>query len=374
MKRMFAMLLAALLALTGGAAWAEEFPSITVTGAMTVDLETARAVLEGLELGEEHASLLEGLLSRLDGSRDSLVLADEGFQYDVTLEDGAALSFAGEKTGDGFAVVSTLFPNYILVSADPGCDWDQASAASRVVTGGLERLMEEAAMAFTPGEAEAGAFELFGKAYDARTPLDVDVAALAERGNAFIAEIAGALPEAWRIPGFDGEQLPAVTGAMYTAADREDVVYAAEITLRGADAPGWSVALQQDGDAVYLNIDAPDRDLAFALDYIPGEGGVYVWMDLTRDGRLYGLSVETQAEGDVTAMTTKLYAPDGETVILTEENTFADGGERTLEVSGEGRLALDLDAVAAGDTGATAGLLMDILLNGLPGATPGDRP
>ena len=36
------MLLAALLALTGGAAWAEEFPSITVTGAMTVDLETAR--------------------------------------------------------------------------------------------------------------------------------------------------------------------------------------------------------------------------------------------------------------------------------------------------------------------------------------------
>ena len=161
---------------------------------------------------------------------------------------------------------------------------------------------------------------------------------------------------------------------MYTAADREDVVYAAEITLRGEDAPGWSVALQQDGDAVYLNIDAPDRDLAFALDYIPGEGGVYVWMDLTWDGRFYGLSVETQAEGDVTAMTTKLYAPDGETAILTEENTFAEGGERTLEVSGEGRLALDLDAVAAGDTGATAGLLMDILLNGLPGATPGDRP
>ena len=73
-------------------------------------------------------------------------------------------------------------------------------------------------------------------------------------------------------------------------------------------------------------------------------------------------------------MTTKLYAPDGQTAILTEENTFAEGGERTLEVSGEGRLALDLDAVAAGDTGATAGLLMDILLNGLPGATPGDRP
>ena len=114
MKRMFAMLLAALLALTGGAAWAEKFPSITVTGAMTVDLEAARAVLEGLELGEEHASLLEGLLCRMDGSRDSLVLADEGFQYDVTLDDGAALSFAGEKTGDGFAVVSTLFPNYVV--------------------------------------------------------------------------------------------------------------------------------------------------------------------------------------------------------------------------------------------------------------------
>ena len=69
------------------------------------------------------------------------------------------------------------------------------------------------------------------------------------------------------------------------------------------------------------------------------------------------LNLQAQLKGN--AMTTMLYALDGETLAITEENTFAEGGARTLAVSGESRVELNADAIEGG-------FLLDLLLHGLP--------
>lgn len=340
MKRWIAILLAALLVLPGCAALAEDFPAFTITGKTTVDPDGLRAALDALGLEPSQADVLAEQLGRMDGGSDSLVFADKGFQYDLTLADGTTLFLAGEEGESGLAMVSSLFPAFIVTGS--GLHWDEAANTSRNVTDLITRLMDDVEAAFVPGTAELGSFQVNGEDYDLRVPLSVDAEALLDVGEAFFLELSGVMPQGWPVSELDSDRLPAIAAARYSADGKSDTLYAAELIPAGGEAPGWQVALRLDGGAAWADIEAPDATATFAIRYTPDGGGAT--LSLQAAWNEHTLNLETRVSGNV--MTTTLFAPDGETPAITQGSAYAEGGVRTAVVSGEGKIELNAEALA----------------------------
>ena len=109
MKKLFALILALLLALSCTSAFAR-----TVYTKVTVDREQMGKLLAGFGIPEAQVSMADPILSLVNALGVRVTTVQNGAQVDLDLNGKDALSLGLAMDGEGVGIVSTLFPNYYL--------------------------------------------------------------------------------------------------------------------------------------------------------------------------------------------------------------------------------------------------------------------
>ena len=126
MKRLIAVLLAMLLTLPSAFAFAEETPDaadtaslgMSITEAVSVDEEALSKVMAMLGAPEDDGGMTHLIVAVLNALKEKVVIADNGVELGVNLNDTDVFALAGEVNDEGITIGSSLFPNY-LVSISP---------------------------------------------------------------------------------------------------------------------------------------------------------------------------------------------------------------------------------------------------------------
>lgn len=420
MKKFIAVLMAMVMVFSCTFALAEEpaqvvpeiqLPTFTATCQMELDEEAVLNLLAASGMPEESMGLVQMLLPLLNGMGEQVVFANNGLQYDLKIKDQDVFSLVAEATENGFALSTDLLPSYVLTlkqetlaklmeqvmeqfQAGIGqLDMDKImEAAGNIVNYAME-MAETLQNCVAFGEPVKGEFPLIeGVVFNTETPLTVDVNAIMEAVKTFAAKVTAdetiksALESvAAMIPGaeFDpaalaledvpAEQLPEVTGLVYTITDDEGNQTAAD-TYVIVNAKGKEDNSGDTNTYVYVNETSVD-----VIAEIPAqEVSVECYIEMGEDGVIVDYAISApDADVEVTAavamgetgvaLEAELYVNDTEKPILTFSGLFEMVGERTKSAfDGEkAELALDglLDEQAAPEVIGT--LMMDLMTNGL---------
>ena len=356
MRKLFVWVLALLTLLHASAELADGFPAVTVTGELTVDLNAAREAMED-------AGLLTGpwidILSHLSGTRDALVIADEGIEYHMARGEDEVLSVAAEVREGRVSIVSSAFPGYVLTREASNTSWQAVADATEEVMQALGQTLEAVTAAMVPGTPELGSFEVEGERFDMRIPIDVDAAAMAAAGAALWEQLQWIEALGVAPMRFDPAEPPAVAAARYSADGASATLYTATLTPAQAGLGDVLTSVRLDGDDVRVRVALLEKAFELTGTYAPGADGAALRLDAAYNGTAYALTVDARAG----AMTTALYVNDMERPVATEVNTFALSGERTLAVDAEGKTPLALQDVFDNRDGAATRLLADLLVN-----------
>ena len=395
MKKGIALILAVIMILTGTLALAETAQQKTQTAyvQLSVDGEAAKTVLTAFGVQEEQMATISPVLALLGNLGVKITSGDSGVQVDLDLDGTEMLSLGGAMTEEGLKLGSSLFPNYLISASaetlqgmmqqfmpmmaagaatggETGTDMNAAFAAFQKYTAPFTEAVQTA---MVPGEAEQGEFEIDGYTYDIRTPMTVDVPAMAEAGKKMLTDMLND-PEAaalfQSVPNFNAEEvlknyeaamseenLPDVKVDIYTMSDGSDLYYTiSEATYKGKEEPSYRYTMQNKGDG-----DGTIGFWAFDMQTIVGvsysRSGFI--MDCTTGELWFGLQVET---GE--ALLADLYVMDTEKPLLSLKITVSEAAERTLSLDPEGRSVVTLEEIMGGNgSEAAAGLVKDIQTN-----------
>ncbi|MBR0407072.1 MAG: hypothetical protein IJI53_03440 [Clostridia bacterium] len=420
MKKLIAVLLAMVMAFSCTFALAEEpaqslpgfeLPAFTTTFQMELDEEAALSLLTAAGLPEEYAGIAKTLLPLLNGMGEQVVFANNGLQYDLKIKDQDVFSLVAEATEGGFALSTDLLPSYVLTIKQETLAKLFKQAMEQFQTGigqlDMEKIMEAAGNIFNYamemgevmqnsvafGEPVKGEYPLVdGVVFNTEKTLTVDVNAIMEAVKTLAAKVTAdetiksALESvASMIPGaeFDpaalaledvpAEQLPEVTGLVYTITDDENNQTAADtyviVNVKGKE--------DNSGDTntyVYVNetsvdviVEIPAEEVSVECYIEMGEDGVIVDYAISAPGADVEVTAAVAMGETGVALEAELYVNDPENAIMAFSALFELVGERTKSAfDGEkAELALDglLDEQAAPEV--IGNLMMDLMTNGL---------
>ena len=412
MKKLFALLLALLLALTSTSAFAT-----TVCTRLTVDREQAKALFSGFGVPEAQLATMDPILSLVNALGVRVTTAKDGAQVDLDLNGADALSVGWALDDAGVSIVSTLFPNYYLTLSKetiaqmmeqmaqnmPGAGGEGGSggfdmAAMQEVFGGYYQKWMEACMAAgIPGEPVEMQYEYENYVFDTMVPVTVDMEAITAATSELLEELladpvamsmlqglAQGMAQNSGIP-FDPETFEAdlvagfaewmahfpdeVNAEVYTNANDESGMFYmySEAYYEGEELPFFT--------AYMLYEDAKNMDMGFAMDITDDETGESVLMTagfamkdtdmkmyFDMGGIYYGLNMSLN-DGN---MTFDVFFMNDKAPLMTVTVEITEGGDRTLPVDAEGKTALALeDVMQDANSEAAQGLYGDIQTNGL---------
>ena len=201
MKKLCALILALLLTLTCIPAFAQ-----TVCARVTVDREQAKSLISGFGVPEAQTAMTDPILSLVNALGVRVITVDDGAQVDLDLNGEDALSLGWAADGEGFGIVSTLFPNYFLtVSNDtisgmmaqmaqnmPGAGGEGGfdMAAMQAVFGGYyQKWLAACTAAGIPGEPVEVKYEYKNYVFDTMVPVTVDMEAITEATTELLSEL-----------------------------------------------------------------------------------------------------------------------------------------------------------------------------------------
>lgn len=412
MKKLTALILALLLTLSCVSAFAQ-----TVSVRLNVDSEQVRTLLSGFGLPEAQLGIADPVLSLVNALGVRVTTVEDGAQVDLDLNGEDALSLGWASDGDGFGVVSTLFPNYYLtVSNDtisgmmeqmaqnmPGAGGEGGAggfdmAAMQSVFGGYcQKWMEACGAAGRPGEPVAVEYEYGNHVFDTMVPVTVDMEAITAATNelldslladpAAMAMLQGMAQGMAQNSGaaFDPESFEAdfkagfadwmahfpdeVKAEVYTnAGDESGMFFMNAESFREGEANPFFTAFM-----LYEN--AQNMDMGFTMAVEDDETGetatmsagfamkdTDMKMSFEMGGMYYGLNMHI----DGSDMTFDVFFMNAESPLLSVALEITDGGERTLPVDAEGKETIAAEAIMADANGeAVQGLYGDVMANGL---------
>ena len=412
MKKLITLILALLLTLTCVPAFAQ-----TVYTKVTVDREQARDLISGFGVPEAQTAMMDPILSLVNALGVRVTTVDDGAQVDLDLNGEDALSLGWAADGEGFGIVSTLFPNYYLtVSNDtisqmmaqmaqnmPGAGGEGGAggfdmAAMQAVFGGyFQKWMDACATAGKPGEPVAVTYEYGSYVFDTMVPVTVDMAAITAATNALLDELladpaamamlqgmaqgmaqsSGAAldPENFEADfkaGFEDwmAHFPdAVNAEVYTVAGDESGVFFmnAESFREGEADPFFAAFMLYEnaqnmdmGFEMAMSDDQTRETATMKAGFAMKDADMKLYLDM---GGVYcGLNMSVNG-GD---MTFDVFFMNAESPLLTVALEIADGGDRTLPMDASGKTVTALEAIMADANGEAAqGLYGDIQANGL---------
>ena len=400
MKKCIAVFVAVILALgclhaaaedTAPAAAAEAAAAAsTYNVQLAIDKEIAKNVLAQSGIPEEQAGMADAVLDLLNALSIRVISAGGGLQIDLSLNGTDALSLGGTATDDGLVIAGSLFPGYILtVSREtfqgmvqqymPMTPGETGGADTAPVAEAVSKyfvnFMESFQKAVVPGEAEQGTFEFEGVAFDMKTPVDVDEAALAEAVRKLVQDLLSddAVKGMFAsVPDFDpekvmegvnealsGDHIPEVAAAVYTSSEDSGVSYiVSEAAYEGAEAPGYIFTMLNRGEAgMKMNM----LDVSAGTD-IEAEYSAQGLRVAYSQGEMYFALVIGQGEDGAAAF--DVYVLEKAKPMLTVTVSYAAEGTRTLSLDPEGKTVLAVEELTGGNAAeASMGLIQEIQMN-----------
>ena len=368
MKRIAALLLALVMALSATPAFAEEAEALgyglVLTSYVNIDREKAGRLMDALKLDEETQKIVDSALAVVDGATETLTIAENGFGYEVFLKDSEVLRFTVGDTDEGLVVLSNLINGHALTVSDELVDVmegmfdisleirgavreekrSRQRAVQQSVTEALIPYITDFIMDVIPAirlqEEEKGEFVLEdGSTYNTRLKIDIDTHLVAEALNAMFSRMSRnkLLLLALKAVSFSAEKLansligagdiPDIDVILYSNLDDKgralspDKAFTVSVTPPGqADVCAY-FELQQHDDAIQALLNIPGKDEASriyaALGYDPFDiytnaGGAT--MEVNYKGNYFGdvFTIEFEEDGDALIAQDTLYILDSE--------------------------------------------------------------
>lgn len=415
MKKILALLLALMMALSCVGAVAEEtqsnepafaLPSFTLTWEEALDVDAILSLLSDFGLDETLVAQAQAILPLLANTNGQIVFADNGVEFDLGLKGQNVLSVGAELTEEGITLASDILPSYVLTLSTETIQavveqvitqfTSQSEALSGVDMNALAESLMTYAMqysaalsgAVTMGEPEFGeyVFEDKNLEFNCKMPIIVDMEAIKDAVLTLMDQIKndeafGSLFSALGSMGMNVDLsssedvnviMPNVEVNAYTIVDEEgkqadDMTFvtvdvsAAEEELTMA----VNVCVLVDEGTVAVEVKVPEQNIAFTFYAEPTETGVVLSCIFEGMGieAMELMNINT-AEG--LNLYSEFYLMDLENPISVDQLTFGMGGERTFAVQDENKTVFPVEQLMADTEGEAMGALLgDVMSNGL---------
>ena len=419
MKKLIAVLMAMLMVFSCVPALGEEtgisinVPSFTLTSEVTIDEEQVMALLPALGMPEETVGMVQTFLPMLNGLKETLIFADMGLQYDVQMKGQDILSVVGEASETGLALATNLVPSYKLTiqaetiqklveqlteqlqGADGKLDMELLQQAAEKLSGYAMEMANTVVGLVTFGEPVKGEYAdlIEGVVFNTEMSLTVDVKGMVDAMQQYMTKVmadetilAAIQSIASSIPGasFDpstvsveevpAEQLPDVTGKVYTITDDEGNqvapdTYVVVNAVGKEDQTGNTntyVYVAEDSVNVVVEMPAQEVSIQFYAEQV--ENGMTVNIALSVPGFDCELAMAFTMTETGMNLDGALYLNDAETPILVCSNTFSMTGERTKTTADGEKTELALEGLMNEETSSdTISALLGDLMNGIGG-------
>ena len=419
MKKLIAVLMAMLMVFSCVPALGEEtgisinVPSFTLTSEVTIDEEQVMALLPALGMPEETVGMVQTFLPMLNGLKETLIFADMGLQYDVQMKGQDILSVVGEASETGLALATNLVPSYKLtiqaetiqklveqlkeqLQGDAGkLDMELLQQAAEKLSGYATEMANTVVGLVTFGEPVKGEYAdlIEGVVFNTEMSLTVDVKGMVDAMQQYMTKVmadetilAAIQSIASSIPGasFDpstvsveevpAEQLPDVTGKVYTITDDEGNqvapdTYVVVNAVGKEDQTGNTntyVYVAEDSVNVVVEMPAQEVSIQFYAEQV--ENGMTVNIALSVPGFDCELAMAFTMTETGMNLDGALYLNDAETPILVCSNTFSMTGERTKTTADGEKTELALEGLMNEETSSdTISALLGDLMNGIGG-------
>lgn len=388
MKKIVALLLALVMALSGTLAFAEPAETLgdglVLTSYVNIDREKVGQLMDARKLDEETRKIIDSALAVVNEATETLTIAENGFEYAVCLKDSEVLRFTVGKTDEGLVVLTNLLNGHALTVTEELVNvmsglFDISSeikgsvreekrfrqrARQQMVTEALIPYISDFIMDVIPAirlqEEERGEFVLEdGSTYNTRLKVDIDTHLVAEALNAMFARMSRnkVLLLALKAVSFSAEKLanmlvdadniPDIDVIFYSNLDdrgRElssDKAFTVSMTPPGQTALFAYFELQQHDDALHALLNIPGSDEASRIyaaigfdpfDMYANAGGATA--EVNYKGNYFGdvFKIEFEEDGDALVAQDTLYILDSEKPAATVYTAILDGAP-----------ALDLD-------------------------------
>lgn len=407
MKKLLAMLVALIMALSCTLALAEEAPQgVTITSELSIDCEAARNLLSSMVQDEDQVALIDSVAAILDSLKEQLVIADNGAQLDLFLKDSQVITLACEATETGLAVASTLFPSYVLTlskdtvgqimeqltaQSDSNAENPEAMAAFQQIfeaaNGYFEEYSQAVSSAVSFGDPEMGEFTVGDLSFNSHMPLNVDVQTIADASKKLVDQLENDENVQSGLKTLEGMGMKvseedeinlnldeltnvAVTGDIYMNLDENGAQTGATYVLvqvvggEEGQTSTTNVSVLVDEGTTYVSIELPENQTTLDITVVPDEAGVSVRVDANVQDAYFG-GAFVLAIGEATTADIYIYVLDDENPLAVENITIEKGGELTMTV-GDDKTELAIEDLMNDSEGElSSGLMMDVLFNGL---------
>lgn len=402
MKKLLALILALTMVLTGLSAFAD-----TIYTKVAVDPEVTAGLLAGFGVPEDQMSMIDPIVALVNALGINVITAADGAQIDLDLNGENALSLGFAMDGQGATLVSTLFPNYAVTVSQQTIEEmmkqfaeNMPGAGSAGGQGGMDMnammgtlgahiqpWMEACSAAGKPGDPVPGDYEFEGHKFDTMVPVTVDMAAITEATQkllddlladpAAMAAIKGMAQGMARNNGqefneasFEADfkagfqewmaHFPATGSAnYYTNSDSAGIPFYmdAEALREGETEPFTCYMLMIDEKHMKMGYqDGQTTAAGFEMD------GTDMSMFFQMGSDMYMGLAMSFPEGQF-AM--DIYFMNADKPLASVTVTMAQGGERTLDATGEGKTVVAVEDAMSGQGDAMNGLMGDIMTNGM---------
>ena len=397
MKKLIALLLAALMAMTGTLACAEAVPTppMTIANAITFDHDACKKIMTDMGLDAEQIEVVEGMMALIEASGQRLIVAEDGFEYTVILGGNTVATLAGDLTPEGVSIGSNLFPHYVLTVSNATIDDVKArftaEAQAEAVTESVglmsefislywvynSELMNLVKSAVVVGGPEKGEYAIDGDTYNAMLPVSVDtrgiadgVADLADRLihsepvvklQALLKSIDIDIPLETPVIG----DVPAIQAKAYACQDESGNVNGpvyVEVGVAGTEgaSPLIQAQVRVDGKNVRLKFEVPGIASDVQYEQFQSDAGGFARLDVNVGEVYAGLALEATL-GDDSHLSFNVYYPDQSKPLVKDDIAVTAGGQRMYPVEGKNKTVLSVEGLMAGEEqGAWLYLLADV--------------
>ena len=406
MKKLLAILLAALMALSCTLALAEggdiEEPAassgVIITSELSVDREVLAEDLALMGMPVELTGFVDTIAAILSEVGETLVVSGNGLDYQLTLKGSELLGLSAVMDENGISLASNLIPEHVLtIPADmlgtllaqaQGSEFD-SQAMLEAITPYLGQYMMSVMGAVTPGEPEQGEFELNGATFNYRISSNVDVATISAATITLVQQIAAdetVMSALQSVPGLNlsmdslenadvsNAEVPTVDVMIYSNVDEQGMpindTSAVEFNVCAPDDETHIIAygyVLVNGQKMNADIVFVDSNTELAWSFLPGDNGGEIRIDVTAAGLYFGADFNFTA-GDAVTLATDVFIINDEKPLLSSYSEILPGDGVPVTIDTTGKTVVSVaDLSGEGSEEAVGELTNDLLSNGLGG-------
>ena len=407
MKKLIALLIVALMAVTGPLACAEAAlkPPMTIANAVTFDRDACRKIMTDMGLDVSQIELVEGVLNFVEASSQRLVVAEDGFEYNMILGGNTVATLAGDISPEGVSIGSNLFPHYLLtvtnatlnellarfgsepqvgeeteVKTEVEAEGERPNLLSELmalVRENREKLVELITSSIVIGEVQAGEWAVDGDTYNATIPVSVDTRAIADgvvdlidkfihsepvvKLQAVLRSVDIDIPLQTPVIG----DAPAVNTTVYACRDEignaNGPLYV-EVAIAGAnETPLVQGKVRIDGQNVRAVFGIPMARLEVKVEQALSDNGGFARLDIHAGEVYFGLALEATL-GDESHLSLNVYSADPLKPLVSDDIAIATGGQRSYAIEGKNMTVLSVEELMSGEeeSGSWLSVLADM--------------